>query len=154
MILLQVRKVSGHILRQKGKTTPASLKDGKTICINAKQNACILNNHFQSVFTTKDLLNTPQLDYSIHPSMENLNFTTHGIQLLLKKLDPAKAPGPNHISTKVIKLYANVIAPVLQIIYSQSLEHAIPPQDWLSASITLYLKREIKVFLPIIDRYH
>ena len=142
MILLQVRKDSGHILRKKGKITPAlHLKDGQTICINAKRKACILNNQFQSVFTTKDLLNTPQLDYSIHPSMENLSFTTHGIQLLLQKLDPAKAPGPDHIPTKVIKLCANVIAPVLQIIYSQSLEHAILPQDWLSANFTPVFKK-------------
>ena len=73
--------------------------------------------------------------------MENLSFTTHGIQLLLEKLDPAKAPGLDHIPTKVIKLCANVIAPVLQIIYSQSLEHATLPQDWLSANIISVFKK-------------
>ena len=73
--------------------------------------------------------------------MENLSFSTHVIQLLLEKLDPAKDPGPDHIPTKVIKLCANVIAPVLQIIYSQSLEHVILPQDWLSANIIPVFKR-------------
>ena len=73
--------------------------------------------------------------------MENLSFTTHSIQLLLEKLDPAKAPGPDHIPTKVIKLCANVISPLLQIIYSQSLEYATLPQDWLSANITLVFKK-------------
>ena len=140
--------------KKKDNTGVAPLKNGQTVCTNAKQKACILYNQFQSVFTTEDLLNTPLLDYSIHPSMEDLSFTTHGIQLLLEKLDPAKAPGPDHIPTKAIKLCANVIAPVLQIIYSQSLEHAILPQDWLSANITPVFKREIGVFLLIIDRYH
>ena len=83
----------------------------------------------------------PQLDYSIHPSIENLSFTTHSIQLLLEKPDPAKAPGPAHIPTIIIKLSANVIAPVLQMIYSQSLEHATLPQDWLSVNITPVFKK-------------
>ena len=127
--------------KRKDNTGVAPLKDGQTVCTNAKQKACILNNQFQSVFTAEDLLNTPQLDYSIHPSMENLSFTTHNIQLLLEKLDPAKAPGPDHIPTKAIKLCANVIAPVLQIIYSQSLDHATLPQEWLSANIIPIFKK-------------
>ena len=81
--------------------------------------------------------------------MENLSFTTHGIQLLLEKLDPAKAPGPDHIPTKVIKLCANVIAPVLQIIYSQTLEHAVLPQDWLSDNITVMLIDNNMIILKI-----
>ena len=79
------------------------------------------------MFTTEDLSNIPQLDYSVHPPLQNLSFTTHGIQLLLERLDHAKAPGPDHIATvpnKVIKLCANAIVTVLQIIYSQSLKHA------------------------------
>ena len=59
----------------------------------------------------------------------------------MERLDPIKAPGPDHIPTKVIKLCANVIAPVLQIIYSQSLKYATLPQDWLSADITPVFKK-------------
>ena len=43
----------------KDNTGVAPLKDGQTVCTIAKQKACILNNQFQSVFTTEDLLNTP-----------------------------------------------------------------------------------------------
>ena len=41
---------------------------------NAKHKACILNNQFQSVFTTEDLSNVPQLDYSVYPSIQDLIF--------------------------------------------------------------------------------
>ena len=85
------------------------------------------------------------------------SFSIHGIQLLLERLDPAKAPGPDHIPTKVIKLCANVIAPVLQIIYSQSLEHALPSlrvKIGCQLILLLYSKREIKVLLLTIDQYH
>ena len=95
--------------KKKDNTGVAPLKDGEMICTNAKQKAYILNNQFQSVFTTENLSNIPQLDCSIYPSMENLSFTTCGIQLLLGRLDPTKAPSPDHIPTKVIKLCANEI---------------------------------------------
>ena len=77
----------------------------------------------------------------MHPSIQNLEFTTYGIQLLLERLEPTKAPGPDQIPTKVIKLCANAIAPVLQIIYTQSLEQATVPQEWLSANITPVFKK-------------
>ena len=111
------------------------------IYTTAEQKYCTLNKQFQSVFTTEDLSNIPQLDYSVHPSIQNLEFTTHGIQLLLEKLEPTKAPGPDQIPTKVIKFCANAIAPVLQIIYTQSLEQATVPQEWLSANITPVFKK-------------
>ena len=58
----------------------APLKDGETICTTTEQKSCALNEQFQSVFTTKDLSNITQLNYSVHP-LQNLEFTTHGIQL-------------------------------------------------------------------------
>ena len=76
----------------------------------------------------------------MHPSIQSLEFTSYGIQLLLERLEPTKAPGPDQIPTKVIKLCANVIAPVL-LIYTQSLEQATVPQEWLSANITPVSKK-------------
>ena len=58
--------------------------------------------------------------------------------MLLERLEPAKAPGPDKIPTKIIKLS---IAPVLQIIFTQSLQHATFPQDWLSANIIPVFKK-------------
>jgi len=59
------------------------------------------------------------------------------------------APGPDHIPTKVIiKVCADAIALVLQIIYSQSLESA---QDWLSANITPVFKKGNR---STIDQFH
>ena len=61
--------------------------------------SCALNKQFQSVFATEDLSNIPQLDYSVHPSIQNLEFTTHDIQ---ERLQPTEAPDPDQIPTKVI----------------------------------------------------
>ena len=99
-------------------------------------------------------MNVPQLDYFVYPSIPDLEFSIHGIQPLLERLDPAKAPGPDQMPTKVIKLCANVMAPVLQIIYSQSLEHATLPQDWVSADITLVFKKRNQSTVANYHQYH
>ena len=91
------------------------------------------------MFTTEDLSNVPQLNYSVHPSIQSLEFNTNDIQLLLERLETTKAP--DQIPTKVVKLCANVIVPVLQVIYTQSLEQATVSQEWLSANITPVFKK-------------
>ena len=100
-----------------------------------------MNKQFESVFTNEDVTNVPQLDTSAYPKIGDLPFTTRGIQLQLERLDPAKAPGPDQLPARVLKLCAKQISPVLQIIFSQSLEYGTLLQDWLSANITPVFKR-------------
>ena len=95
----------------------------------------------------------PQLDHSNYPVIHDILFTAHGIQLLLEKLDPVKAPGPDQLPTRVLKLCAKQIAPALQIIYSQSLDHGILPYDWLSANITPEFKKGNRNTLQNTDLY-
>ena len=90
----KVKKIWSYIKsKRKDNTGIAPLKEGETIYTTAEQKSCALNKQFQSVFTTEDLSNIPQLDYSVHPSIQNLEFTTYGIQLLLERLEPTKVPG-------------------------------------------------------------
>ena len=93
------------------------------------------------MFTNEDVSSIPQLDPSTYPTINEVLFTTHGIQLLLEKLDPAKASGPDQLPTRVFKLCAKQIAPVLQIIFSQSLDHGTLPQDWVTANVTPVFKK-------------
>ena len=60
------------IIHEVKKTGIAPLKEGETIYTTAEQKSSALNKQFQSVFTTEDLSNIPQLDYSVHPSIQNL----------------------------------------------------------------------------------
>ena len=43
------------------------------------------------------------------------------IQLLLENLVPGKAPGPDGLPTYIFKYCASEIAPILQVLYTQSL---------------------------------
>ena len=111
----------GHILKIEKRITLGlyvPLNDGGTTYTEAKQKAQILNKQFESVFTNEDVTNVPQLDSSAYPEIGDVLFTTHGIQLQLERLDPAKAPGPDQLPTRVLKLCAEQISPGLQIIYS------------------------------------
>ena len=94
-------------------------------------------------------VHVPQLDSSAYPKIGDVLFTTHGIQLQLERLDPAKAPGLDQLPARVLKLCAEQISPVLQIIFSQSLEYGTLPQDWLSANITLFSKEATGNYRPI-----
>ena len=127
--------------KKKDHTGVAPLNDEGNTYTDAKHKAQILNKQFESVFTNEDVLSIPRLGHSAYPTIHDVLFTTHGIQLLLEKLDPAKAPGPDQLPTRVLKLCAKQIAPVLQVIYSQSLDHGTLPHDWLSANITPVFKK-------------
>ena len=69
------------------------------------------------------------------PCIPNITFTVSGKQHLLSTLDTNKASGPDHISPYILKHCAEEISPVLQIIYSQSLDSGSLPTDWLAAIV-------------------
>jgi hypothetical protein len=52
---------------------------------DTKQKANILNEQFQSVFTTESTDNIPNKGVSPHPVIPSITITTPGIQKLLKK---------------------------------------------------------------------
>ena len=103
---------------------------------NPKDKAIILNNYFQSVFTNEDLSTVPSTPNHVLPTMSPISLSTTGIESLLSNLDPNKAPGPDHLSSYILKHCAHKIAPILEIIFDQSLNTSNLPMDWLTANIT------------------
>ena len=73
--------------------------------------------------------------------MANIEFTMQGIVKLLQNLKPAKSAGPDNIPTRILKEYALHTAPVLQVIYTQSYQIGILPNDWLTADIVPIYKK-------------
>ena len=52
-----------------------------------------------------------------------------------------KAPGPDNIPTWILQTCSAEIAPVLQVIFTQSLKTHMLPKDWLCANITPIFKK-------------
>ena len=74
--------------------------------------------------------------------MPTLTISQSGMQHLLSTTDVQKVSGPDLISLYILKHCANEIAPILQVIYTQSLSTSSLPTDWLSANICPVFKRD------------
>ena len=99
-----------------------------------------ITQQFYSVFTRENN-DIPLVSFLKYPNMANIEFTVQGIVKLLQKLKAAKSAGPDNIPTRILKEYALYIAPVLQLIYTQSYQTGILPNDWLTANIVPVYKK-------------
>ncbi|KAK3108532.1 hypothetical protein FSP39_010045 [Pinctada imbricata] len=115
-----------------------------------KVKANILNDQFKSVFSsssgdisfsTFSKLNYMKNSTPSYPSCDDIFLSTHGIEKLLKNLNPYKAAGPDKLKPNVLKELASEIAPILCIIYTKSLESGKIPSDWKTANVTPAFKK-------------
>ena len=126
--------------RRQDTTTITSLKDhNNTLQTSPEHKAHILNTHFQSVFTQENM-DTPHMQHNPFPDIPHLDITTNGIRKLLQTLDSNKAPGPDNIPAYILKTYAPILAPILQVIFTQSFTSGTLPDDWLCANVTPIFK--------------
>ena len=113
-----------------------------------KEKALLLNTYFQSVFTResplslkehgqKAILDNTQEDSFQYPTMPEIIITRDGIIRLLKNLKSRKAAGPDDLVPAVLKELSTEIAPVLQKIYSKSIQtHIISTENYRPISLT------------------
>ena len=95
--------------------SPLKNESGEEV-IDSKGKAEILNQQYDSVFTNEDLNTISEQDTKVAQIIERLHITTNGVCMLLKKLDPTKAIGPDLIPTRVLKEAADQVAPFLTYI--------------------------------------
>ena len=119
---------------------PTLINNGKVIT-DSLEKAEALNNQFYSVFTDEDLFDLPQLDQLEYPMMPEISFSISGIHSLLLNLDSNKSPGPDSMTTIILKKCADEVSPILQVVFTQSMNSGTLPDDWLSANITPVYKK-------------
>ena len=73
--------------------------------------------------------------------MPDITFNVEGIYNLLNSLDINKAPGPDEIPSRILKHCAIEVAPILQVIFTQSTSSGVLPNDWLVVNITPVFKK-------------
>jgi len=81
------------------------------------------------------------LETNTYSSISPISFTIQGIESLLSNLDPNKAPGPDQIPSYILKHCAQEFAPILKVIFTQSLSSSSLPKDWLTANISPIFKK-------------
>ena len=119
---------------------PLRNRDG-IIYSNSEMKAKILNDQFSSVFNSDEDDNIPDLGPSPHPTMENIKVTTRGVFLLLDRMNPHKATGPDGISAQILKVLAEEIAPILSLLFQASLDQGTVPQKWKEAHVVPIFKK-------------
>ena len=107
------------------------------------QKAEMLNAQLSSVFAEEDTENLLQLNKG-YPSLSILNVSAIGVEKLLLNLNASKAAGPDKLSGKLLKTTAHEIAPVLQVIFQQSIDKDTLQQAWKEATISPMYKKECK----------
>jgi hypothetical protein len=101
-----------------------------------------VNHQFESVFTKGDnTTNIPALEGDQYPDIPRLSIDVHGMHKLLTQLKVSKASGPDGLPNRVLKELANQLAPVLTILFQQSIETNILPEDWRNANVTPIFKK-------------
>ena len=86
-------------------------------------------------------------------SMPDIFISQSGIHQLLTTLDKHKASRPDRISPFILKYCADKVAPILYVIFNQSLSTSMLPNDWLKADISPVYKKVTTVMLLITDLY-
>jgi hypothetical protein len=108
---------------------------------DSQENAEILNNYFQSVYTKEDINNIPDMDGNPTPDISQIEISVDGVRKLLEDLQPNKASGPDQIPAKILKECATELAPILTSIFTQSLNTGKLPSDWLMSHVSPVFKK-------------
>ena len=129
----------------------APLKSNGTTYTDPVQQATVLNQQFESVFSRpkalslKILAELELLFQGRTPKnvngMPEITSTNKGIEGLLKDLNPNKASGPDEITPRFLKELHHKIAPSLTKIYRSSLSTGIVPDDWKTALVAPVYKK-------------
>ena len=152
-IEVKISKESGNTGRKKftsyikskmsNKTSIGPLiDDNKNIVSDNKGMANLLNDYFTSVFNVDDptqpLPDIEQLNYN--EQLNDINITVRDVERQIDKLKKGKAPGPDGITTSILKKLKSSVVKPLQLIFQLSIQTGVVPSDWKSAKVVPIFK--------------
>ena len=84
----------------------------------------------------------PQLDQiNVHEQLENFDITVNDVSIKIDELKSGKAPGPDGISTTILKKLKKSVVVPLQKIFQLSLQTGEIPLDWKLAKVVPIFKK-------------
>ena len=133
-------------------TGVAPLKENGILTSDPTEKAEILNKQYQSVFTHDNEVKSDDLPAptSQLPDIDPIIITLEGVVKLLQHLNPSKASGPDAIPPSALKELAVEIAPILQVIFQQSLDTGSLPSEWLNANISTMCSGTLNVYTRMV----
>ena len=104
-----------------------------------------LNTFFTSVFSQEapgPLPPCPKLPSN--STLEDMWIDSDTVKKKILKLKPSSAPGPDKMSARFLIMNVEALAPALSIIYNESLQTGVVPEDWRRANVTPIFKKGSK----------
>jgi hypothetical protein len=99
----------------------------------------LLNRQFSGVFTREDEEHIPDPVNLFHgrneERLEEVQIAEQDVEMMLSKLKPDKAQGPDEIHPRILRECSREIAPALFRIFKKSLDSSEIPQDWRQANV-------------------
>ena len=95
-----------------------TLSNGGDLIADTIEKANMLNEQFQSVFTSESDDPIPDKGTSKHPNIPPLTISTPGIKKQLNNSNPHKVTDPDNISGRVLKDLQEKPAPILNLIFT------------------------------------
>jgi hypothetical protein len=105
------------------------------------EKANMLNEQFQSVFTSEYDDPIPDKGTSKHLNIPPLTISIPGIKQLLNNINSHKATGPDNISGRVLKELQDKTAPMLNLIFTKSFHTGQTPIDWKTSHVAPAFKK-------------
>lgn len=123
------------------KIPTAVVKDDlcKSLVTNPQEKANLFNDHFNSVFNQMDTEPPPPGMHPIVPQTEEISTITvsvEEVEEVLSNLNASKSPGPDGITTRLLKELAHEIAAPLTCLFNQSLTSGKFPLKWKDGNLT------------------
>jgi hypothetical protein len=147
--------------RTRSRTSPSMLVHQGKEESDPKQLCEIFNNYFSSVFNNKNYDTLPDITIEHDPELGDLALTEEEVSKELSKLNPAKAPGPDGLSTRVLKECKEDLKTPITKLFNTSLRTGKLPSEWKKANVVPVFKKGSKLevsnyrpisLLPIISK--
>ena len=130
-----------------------TLRENGILKTDTLDKANICNRQFQSAFTCESDDEIPSKGTSPFTPMGEITVDPNGVLKLLNNLKIHKAPRPDGLSARVLKECSSEIAPILALIYNETLAmKGTVPDDWRQANVAPIFKKGVNMMQQIIDR--
>ncbi len=100
-----------------------------------------LNKQYSSVFSAADKTSTPIIPPTNYKPIPNITIEPEGVKKMLNSLKANKAAGPDRISPRLLKELAEQLYMPLTILYQNSIDTGIVPDQWKTALVTPIYKK-------------
>ena len=127
--------------QRKDSCSITSLKRNDILYNNDSKKAQLLNNYFTSVYTPISSSPSPPLNTPLYPEIPELSIDVNGVAKLMQELDASKAPGPDGIPARFLKLFYAELALLLTFVFQASIHQSTVPLDWKQANIVPIFKK-------------